>query len=101
MAQTPEAKVKARAKKILDSLGAYYFMPATGGFGRSGVPDIVGCLNGVFFGVECKAGTNKPTALQLKEMKKIMDSGGYCVVVNEDNVEDLNALPIVLGRRRT
>ena len=96
---TPEGKVKARAKKILDSLGAYYFMPATGGFGRSGVPDIVGCLNGVFFGIECKAGNNKPTALQLKELRKIMDAGGYCVVVNEDNVEELNALPNVLGQK--
>ena len=96
---TPEGKVKARAKKILDSLGAYYFMPATGGFGRSGVPDIVGCLNGVFLGIECKAGTNKPTALQLKEMKKVMDAKGYCVVVNEDNVEGLTALPNVLGQR--
>ena len=99
MAMTPEGKVKARAKKILDSLGAYYFMPATGGFGRSGVPDIVGCLNGVFFGIECKAGNNKPTALQLKELRKIMDAGGYCVVVNEDNVEELNALPNVLGQK--
>lgn len=97
---TPEAKVKAKAKKILDSLGAYYFMPATGGFGRSGVPDIVGCLNGVFFGVECKANGNKPTALQLKEMRKIMDAKGYCVVVDENNVEELNALPKVLGQRR-
>lgn len=97
---TPEAKVKAKAKKILDSLGAYYFMPATGGFGRSGVPDIVGCLNGVFFGIECKANGNKPTALQLKEMRKIMDAKGYCVVVDENNVEELNALPKVLGQRR-
>ena len=96
---TPEAKVKAKVKKILDAAGAYHFMPATGGFGRSGVPDFIGCLNGVFFGVECKAGTNKPTALQLKEMRKIMDTKGYCVVVNETNVEELNALPKVLGQR--
>ena len=96
---TPEAKVKAKAKKILDSLGAYYFMPATGGFGRSGVPDIVGCYKGVFFGVECKAGNNKPTALQLKEIQKIFDAGGFCIVVNEDNVDSLNALPKLLGER--
>ena len=30
---TPESKVKAKAKKILDSLCAYHFMPATGGYG--------------------------------------------------------------------
>ena len=34
MAQTPEAKVKARVKKILVELGAYHFFPMTGGFGH-------------------------------------------------------------------
>ena len=87
MASTPEGKVKARAKKILDSLGAYYFMPATGGFGRSGVPDIVGCFNGVFFAIECKAGKGIPTALQEREMKNIRKAGGQAWVVNEENVD--------------
>jgi hypothetical protein len=35
---TPEGKVKARLKAMLDKLGIYYFMPATGGYGRSGIP---------------------------------------------------------------
>ena len=84
---TPEAKVKAKVKKILDASGAYYFMPATGGFGRSGVPDIVGCINGRFFAIECKAGNNKPTALQDREMRCIEDAGGRVLVVNEDNID--------------
>ena len=84
---TPEGKVKERAKRILDSIGAYYFMPATGGFGRSGVPDIVGCFNGLFFAIECKSGKNIPTALQEREMKNIKKAGGEAWVVNEENVE--------------
>ena len=32
MANTPESKVKKRVKEVLDELGAYYFMPATGGY---------------------------------------------------------------------
>ena len=68
---TPEAKVKKRVVNVLKENDAYYFFPATGGFGRSGVPDIVGCYRGVFFGIECKAGSNKPTALQEAEMRKI------------------------------
>ena len=54
---TPEAKVKKAVKKMLDDRGAYYFMPATGGYGRSGVPDIVGCHKGIFFGSSAKPET--------------------------------------------
>lgn len=97
---TPEGKVKERAKKILDSLCAYYFMPATGGYGRSGIPDIVGCLNGVFFAIECKAGGNKPTALQLREIDRINVAGGFAITVDEDNVELLNSLSHLLGERK-
>jgi Holliday junction resolvase len=92
MAMTPEAKVKSRAKEILDKLGAYYFMPATGGYGRSGIPDIVGCFNGVFFAVECKAGRNIPTALQEREISKIRNAGGHAWLVNEENVDQLYEL---------
>lgn len=87
MATTPEGKVKERVKRILVESSAYYFMPATGGFGRSGVPDFVGCLNGLFFAIECKAGKGKPTALQEREMKNIKKAGGEAWVVNEENVE--------------
>ena len=59
MAQTPGAKVKSLVTRQLKELGAYYFYPATGGFGRSGVPDIVGCFHGLFFGIECKAGKHR------------------------------------------
>ena len=89
MAMTPEAKVKSRTKEILDKLGAYYFMPATGGYGRSGIPDIVGCLNGVFFAIECKAGKGIPTALQEREINKIRNAGGHAWLVNENNVNEL------------
>jgi hypothetical protein len=64
----------------------YYFFPATGGYGRSGVPDIIVCYKGWFYGIECKAGKNKPTALQLRELENINEAGGVGWVVNEDNV---------------
>ena len=89
---TPEGKVKAQAKKVLDELGVYYFPPATGGYGRSGIPDIVGCIKGVFFGIECKAQGGKPTALQQREIGRIRDAGGIALVVDETNVGDLKTL---------
>jgi Holliday junction resolvase len=94
MAMTPEKKVKQTVVKILKGIGAYYFFPTTGGYGRSGVPDIVGCYKGKFFGIECKAGKNTTTALQKIELEKIKKSGGIAMVLNEVNlglvVEALN-----------
>ena len=68
---TPEKKVKDRAKRILDKLGAYHFSPATGYGGRKGVPDIIACYEGKFFGIECKAGKNKPTT-ESEELERLL-----------------------------
>jgi Holliday junction resolvase len=87
MAMTPEAKVKKRVVELLKQHDVYYFYPVTGGFGRSGVPDIVCCKQGRFFAVECKAGRNKPTALQELEIQKIRQAGGFAFVINEDNLD--------------
>ena len=82
---TPEKAVKAKVKAVLESEGVYYFMPPANGFGRSGVPDIVACVNGLFLGIECKANGNKPTALQIREIEAIRRSNGVAVVVDETN----------------
>ena len=92
MARTPEVLVKQKVKKVLSAYGAYYFMPIGGPFGRAGVPDIVGSYKGKFFAIECKAGKGKPTALQLKEMIAINDSGARAIVVNENNLDDVQKL---------
>ena len=89
---TPEKKVKTKVVAILKEVGAYYFYPVTGGYGASGVPDIVGCYNGKFFAVECKAGKGKTTALQDKNINEIRKQGGKAIVVNEDNIEDVRRL---------
>ena len=92
---TPEAKVKKKVVRILKEAGAYYFYPETGGFGRSGVPDVVACYKGRFIGIECKAGKNKPTPLQQKNLDDITKEGGLAYVINEDNV---NLVEVVIQK---
>ena len=89
MAMTPEGKVKKKVVEQLKALGAYYFFPATGGYGKSGVPDIVGCYQGKFFGIECKAGKGKTTALQEQQLAQIAAAGGIAAVVNEQNMLEI------------
>jgi Holliday junction resolvase len=87
MSMTPEAKVKKKVVALLKDAGAYYFYPVTGGYGKSGVPDIVACVNGMFVGIECKAGKNKPTPLQEKNLREIVEAGGAALVINETNID--------------
>jgi Holliday junction resolvase len=87
MARTAEGKVKDAVTKILKDRGAYYFLPVSGGFGRSGVPDIIACHKGQFIGIECKANRNTPTLLQFAEMAKIDKARGLTMVINENNID--------------
>ena len=66
-------------------------MPASNGYGRAGIPDIIICYKGKFLGVECKAGYNKPSALQEREMAAIHKAGGAAMVVREDTLDQLEA----------
>jgi Holliday junction resolvase len=78
---TPEAKVKRKVTDLLKRLGIYYFCPLTGGYGRSGVPDIICCVNGRFVAIECKAGDNTLTALQQSQIDKIKAAKGDALVI--------------------
>ena len=92
MAATPESKVKANVRKLLDDLKIYHFMPPANGFGRAGIPDIIGCMDGHFIAIECKAGKGTTTALQDRELNAILNHGGSVFIAREHNLEDLKLL---------
>lgn len=89
MASTPEALVKKKIRKILDEAGVYYAMPIGTGYGNSGVPDFLCCVNGKFIAIEAKAGKGKTTALQESHLSRIRSAGGVALVINEDNIHTL------------
>ena len=89
MASTPEAKVKAKIKAILKAHNVYYAMPIGTGYGNSGVPDFLCCVNGKFLAIEAKAGKGTTTALQDKHLREIEKAGGDAWVVNENNLVHL------------
>lgn len=89
MAATPEKKVKDACVKLIKEHDAYYFFAPANGYGRMGIPDIIVCHQGHFLAVECKAGKNKLTALQERELAAIRHAGGSAMVVYEDTVDNL------------
>lgn len=83
-----EGDVKRKVRAVINSVsGSYHFMPPANGYGRSGIPDIVGQVDGKFFAVETKFGNNKPTANQEREILGIREAGGEAWVVSDRNLE--------------
>jgi hypothetical protein len=98
MATTPEAKVKAKIKAILKAHNVYYAMPIGTGYGNSGVPDFLCCVNGKFLAIEAKAGKGRTTALQEKNLRQIQDSNGWSMVVDEESIEEVQIILNILLR---
>lgn len=89
MASTPESKVKARVHAALRAAGAYAVNYIGGQYANNGTPDILACVQGRFFGIEVKAGSNKPTALQVQALIDIESNNGVALVINEANLTHL------------
>jgi len=82
-----EADLTRKLIKYLKSQGAYA-VKIHGNMYTAGLPDIVGCYNGVFLGLEVKkpGRVNTLTKLQAKTLDDISDSGGVACVVTD--IED-------------
>ena len=62
------------------------------GYTKRGVPDILACVNGWFIGIEVKADAGKPSEIQLYNIKKIRESGGFGWVVYPSGWNDLEQM---------
>jgi hypothetical protein len=89
MKKVKEKWVKEQVVKVLKKLEAYYFYPVANGYMSVGIPDIVACYRGKFFGIECKANGNKPTVLQCKNLCAISVAGGMSLLIDENNLDML------------
>jgi hypothetical protein len=81
----PESAIKQQIKEYLDGLGAYWFMPVQMGYGVSGTPDFLCCINGRFVGIETKAPGKRPSKWQQHRINQINKAGG--VAFWTDNLE--------------
>lgn len=94
---TPEARVKAKLRSILNKYdGMYAYWPVPSGYGSTTL-DVLGCYRGRFFAVETKAAGKKPTLRQTGELQKIGRAMGRTfVLIGEDYSEEFMNLEIWL-----
>ena len=76
-----EKTYENKIKKFLDDRGAYYVKFFANAYTKSGIPDILCCINSYFVGVEVKAQNGIPSELQLRNVHAINAAGGFAFVL--------------------
>lgn len=76
-----EKQFENRVKAYLRTRDAYFVKFFANAFTRSGVPDILACVNGYFVGIEVKAKDGRPSDLQLHNVRQIRAAGGFAFVL--------------------
>lgn len=61
-----------------------------GMYGTAGIPDIIACIGGRFYGFEVKTEKGRPTALQEATIKKIQKAEGQAFIVH--SVDEVRAI---------
>lgn len=86
-----ESSIVKAILKYLNILPECFAWKEHGGmYGTAGIPDIIACIGGKFYGFEVKTERGKPTALQEATMRKIQVAGGIAAVVR--SVDDVKTV---------
>lgn len=77
-----EKQFENRVKRFLKDHGCWYVKYwGGGGYTRAGVPDLLVCCAGVFIAVELKSSRGRPSGLQIRELRRIQNTGGIAVLL--------------------
>lgn len=63
-----------------------------GGFQKSGIPDIICCVNGFMIAAELKGSDGRPSELQKRNVSRINKSGGIAVILYPQGFEQFKEL---------
>ena len=86
-----EADIVKAIMKYLKTVPRCFFFKEHGGmYGTAGIPDIIACIDGHFFGFEVKKDVGRPTKLQEAVIQKILAAGGTALVVR--SAEEVKAV---------
>lgn len=93
MSTTPEGRVKAAIKKLLDGYPGlvYYHMPVQNGMGRPTL-DFVGCCAAHYFAIEAKSPGKIPTPRQKLTIETMEKSKAAVFVIDEPSGPEINDL---------
>lgn len=72
-----EKDFENKVKTYLKNTGAWFLKYWAGAdYTKEGIPDILACIDGRFYGIELKAEHGRPKLIQLVKLRQIRKAGG-------------------------
>lgn len=88
-----EKNFENKVKQFIDSVDGWYIKYWAGAkYTKDGIPDILACIKGRFYGIEIKASNGRPKLLQLVMLKKIRAAGGIGILLYPKDFSAFKAL---------
>lgn len=84
----PEKRFENKIKKFIKLKGGWQVKYFANRNTKSGIPDILACVNGYFVAIEVKAQDGHPSALQLHHCSEIRKAGGFAFVLYPSGFDD-------------
>lgn len=81
-----ETPFKQKVEKFLGEKEAWFIKYWAGAkFTKEGIPDILACIYGKFYGLELKGDGGSPSMLQLIHLRNIRNAGGIGLLLYPDD----------------
>lgn len=94
-----EKNFENKIKRYLKDHDCWYVKYFANRMTKSGVPDILACVNGYFIAIEVKASNGHPSDLQIWNRDQIRKSGGIAIILYPEQWEDFKLLITDLIKR--
>ena len=96
---TPETQFKQRVTHYLDFLRLMQGKPVKytkiwggGKYQKAGIPDIIACVNGIYFEIELKSQTGKPSELQEYQLQLTNAANGFGILLYPSGFDQFKKL---------
>ena len=87
-----EKNFENKIKRYLDSLECWHVKFFANAYTKSGIPDLLACINGYFVAIEVKAENGSPSVLQKYNVERLNRENGFAVVVRPSQWDDLKLM---------
>lgn len=87
-----ETPFKNKVEKLLNDHNAWFIKYWAGAkFTQEGIPDILACIYGRFYGLELKGDGGRPKILQLVKLRDIRNAGGNGILLYPEDLKKFEA----------
>ena len=87
-----ETPFKEKVEALLNTHDAWFIKYWAGNkFTKEGIPDLLACIYGRFYGIELKGDNGRPKLLQLVKLRDIREAGGIGILLYPKDLKNFDA----------